>query len=314
MELGGLPAELVSGLPGSDEECVERLIRLRWGKDGFRCTRCRGRRWSVVRSRPRVRSCGGCGRQTSVTSGTLLHRTRVDLRVWFLGAALLMRAEGCQARELAWRTGIHVQTAWRILHRLRTGATEGGAFLLRGAVSFGSTIAKMRRPCTPWALWLPVKVVADASGGVVARTVPERMTTTLIAQHAPHVEPGAARAARATRAAQRWAWRIQRQLKETHHWVSERWLPRYLGTRAFRESHEGADRVEALLRSGLNARARAFEDLAPPMEGHWVRVRERRRTMDETGRSTWGGRRRRAPSAASGARDPGARGWPERPR
>ena len=267
MDLEGLAEEVRRAVPADEGACVRRLIALRWGTRGFCCPTCGWRRWTPVRSRPRVRSCAGCGRQTSVTSGTLLHRTRVDLRVWFLAAALLMREEGCQARELAARADVHLQTAWRILHRLRTGAAES-QLLLRGAVEHGSVPVTLRRPCRPNVATARVQVVADGSGACVAAA--DTDPDPLIARHAPHVAPEVPSEAR-----RRGTRRVWTELRTTHQWVSERWLGRYLAGIAFKVGHAGAP-PEIWLRCALTAKRRTFEELAPPLPAHWLRVRQRR--------------------------------------
>lgn len=61
------------------EACREYLVRLRW-PTGFRCPKCRsGNAWLLDLG---LMNCE-CGHQTSVTAGTLFHRTRKPLRQWF---------------------------------------------------------------------------------------------------------------------------------------------------------------------------------------------------------------------------------------
>ena len=64
----------------SEEACREYLCRLRW-PEGFRCPRCGGgRSWPV---RVVWLQCADCGRQTSVTAGTIFQDTRTSLKLWF---------------------------------------------------------------------------------------------------------------------------------------------------------------------------------------------------------------------------------------
>src|SRR5271170_5983874 len=63
-----------------DAACRDYLVRLRW-PEGFRCPKCRGAdHWVTARG---LRHCRGCGRQTSVTAGTLFADTHLPLRLWF---------------------------------------------------------------------------------------------------------------------------------------------------------------------------------------------------------------------------------------
>ncbi len=61
----------------SDEErCAAFLFKRRW-PDGFVCPGCGKRRAVGLKSRPRLHECLDCGRQTSVTAGTTIHRSRM---------------------------------------------------------------------------------------------------------------------------------------------------------------------------------------------------------------------------------------------
>ena len=63
-----------------DAACRDYLGRLRW-PEGFRCPICRGAdHWVTARG---LHHCRGCGRQTSVTAGTLFADTHLPLRLWF---------------------------------------------------------------------------------------------------------------------------------------------------------------------------------------------------------------------------------------
>ena len=64
----------------SEEACREYLFRRRW-PDGFRCPGCGcGKSWPL---RKVLLQCAACGRQTSVTAGTIFQDTRSPLPLWF---------------------------------------------------------------------------------------------------------------------------------------------------------------------------------------------------------------------------------------
>jgi ISXO2-like transposase domain len=65
--------------------------------------------------------CRGYGRQTSVTAGTVMHKTRLPLTVWFWSAYLVAtHGPGISALQLQRQLGIsRYETAWTILHKLR---------------------------------------------------------------------------------------------------------------------------------------------------------------------------------------------------
>jgi hypothetical protein len=60
-----------------------------------------------------VWQCKGCGQQTSVTAGTVLHATRTPLRTWFWTAYLVATHHaGISAKELQHQLGWRA-TRWR---------------------------------------------------------------------------------------------------------------------------------------------------------------------------------------------------------
>src|SRR3712207_8069523 len=71
-----------------DRACARWLVAKRW-PDGFRCPACgHGHGWELGRG-TLVIECAKCHRQTSVTAGTVLHRSHLPLKVWFLAAWLV---------------------------------------------------------------------------------------------------------------------------------------------------------------------------------------------------------------------------------
>lgn len=126
-------SELRAWFP-DDESCCDYLDWLRW-PDGFVCPRCEtpsgswrlgdGRFW-----------CERCRRRVSVTAGTLFHRTRTPLSVWFATAWYMTSAKnGVSAKTLHRLLGFgSYQTAWTMLHRFRTAMVRPGRDRLSGDV------------------------------------------------------------------------------------------------------------------------------------------------------------------------------------
>jgi ribosomal protein L37AE/L43A len=62
----------------TEDGCRQYLVGVRW-PSGFRCPRCRSdNAWLTKRG---LMHCKGCGHQTSITAGTIFHRTRSSLRL-----------------------------------------------------------------------------------------------------------------------------------------------------------------------------------------------------------------------------------------
>ena len=113
----GSHGELLAWFP-DDRACIDYLEWLRW-PDGFRCPRCVGRAgWRLSSGRW---ECTVCGRQTSVTAGTIFHRTRTPLPTWFAAAwSMTGQKQGVSALGLQRSLGLgSYQTAWAMLHRFR---------------------------------------------------------------------------------------------------------------------------------------------------------------------------------------------------
>jgi len=102
-----------------EEACRAYLFASRW-PDGFSCPACGGVEVGAEHRR-HLWQCRCCGRQTSVTAGTVLHKTRLPLTVWFWAAYLVgTHGPGISALQLQRQLGIaRYETAWTILHKLR---------------------------------------------------------------------------------------------------------------------------------------------------------------------------------------------------
>jgi len=124
---------------GSEEQCIEHLVGLRW-PGGFACAGCGGRQAWRLKARPRVYECATCHRQESATAGTVFHRTRTDLTKWFFAAYLMGRDKrGVSAKFLQRELGVAYQTAWTMAHKLRHGLSEDPSRPLHGFLEADET-------------------------------------------------------------------------------------------------------------------------------------------------------------------------------
>ncbi len=108
-----------------DEACRHYLIKVRWG-DRPRCGKCDcDEVWELSNGRF---ECRQCGHQTSVTAGTILHKTRKPLRMWFRAIwEMSVRKNGISAKELQRILGFgSYETAWTWLHKLRRCSRHQG--------------------------------------------------------------------------------------------------------------------------------------------------------------------------------------------
>ncbi len=103
--------------------CAAYLEHARWS-DGFVCRRC-GMADEPYRfaNRPGVLRCRYCGRDISLTAGTVMERTHTPLSVWFWAAYLVAsHTPGMSAIQFQRQLGLsRYETAFQILHKLRAG-------------------------------------------------------------------------------------------------------------------------------------------------------------------------------------------------
>ena len=106
---------------GTQEACAEHLRKVRWGEklERFVCPDCgHAKGWWLAKRQ--LVECTECHRQTSVTAGTVFHRVRSPLWMWFWAMYQLSQdKKGVGAIELAKQVGVCYATAWLMLHKLR---------------------------------------------------------------------------------------------------------------------------------------------------------------------------------------------------
>ena len=118
-----------------DAACARWLAAERWPA-GFRCPACgRGKAWELGRERLTLQ-CTACERQVSVTAGTVLHKSHLPLRTWFLAAWLMAtHTNGISARQLGRQLGLGShKSAWLLVRKLRRAMVDPGREPLAGLV------------------------------------------------------------------------------------------------------------------------------------------------------------------------------------
>lgn len=103
----------------TEEDCRAYWIMARWGGEPA-CARCQCKQVWTIRGGTTF-ECAQCGHQTSLTSGTLLEKTRKPLKVWFRAIfEISTRRTGISAMDLMRIMGFgSYKTAWTWLHKLR---------------------------------------------------------------------------------------------------------------------------------------------------------------------------------------------------
>jgi len=183
----------------TDADCLDYLEWLRWPA-GFVCPDCGyAGGWRLGDGRF---ECARCQARTSTTAGTVFDRTRTPLTVWFTACWLFAtQKDGISALSLqrALEIGSY-QTAWAMLHRLRSVLVRPGRDRLAGAVEADETYIGGEEPGLRGGRARGKKVltgiaveVREPRGLGRCRMAPlaDASAASLHAFVADHVEPGA---------------------------------------------------------------------------------------------------------------------------
>jgi transposase-like protein len=136
-----------------DEACARWLSQARWPA-GFVCPACDHDKGFELERGVLTYQCASCRKQTSVTAGTVLHRSHLPLKTWFLAAWLVAtHKNGISARQLWLQLGLgSYKTAWLLLQKLRRAMVNPDRSPLSGLVEVDETSMPFRTkddPITP---------------------------------------------------------------------------------------------------------------------------------------------------------------------
>ena len=123
----------------TEEACLKYLIASRWPR-GFSCPRC-GHDSFYWKAARKLLECKQCRYQASVTAGTVMHRSRQPLTIWFQAAYLVTtHTPGFSALQFQRQVGIpSYKTAFMMLHKLRAALVKEDREKLRGVVEVDET-------------------------------------------------------------------------------------------------------------------------------------------------------------------------------
>ena len=254
----------------SEEDCRRYLVACRW-PDGFHCPRCSDRDAYELTARGLLQ-CRSCRHQTSVTAGTVLHRTRVPLQLWFAAAYLVTtHTPGFSAVQLQRQLGLsRYETAWTMLQKLRRAMLRPERDRLSGTVEVDETYVGgleegrrggRRRDSTKAIVVGAVEVRGHGSGRIRLAVVEDLSAASLVSFVQAVVAPGSTlltdgwqgyaplrkgydhqpstvgdpkNASKLFPRVHRAFSNLKTWLKGTHHGVSAKHLPHYLNEFVFR--------------------------------------------------------------------------------
>lgn len=124
---------------GDETACRQYVMRCRWPQ-GFECAHCgmKAEPWTTSRG---YLHCRECGREVSITAGTIFDRTRKPLRTWFAAMWFVTsQKDGASALGLQRILGFgSYQTAWSWLHKLRQAMVRPDRDQLYGRIEVDET-------------------------------------------------------------------------------------------------------------------------------------------------------------------------------
>ena len=133
------------------DKARERLEALRW-PDGPECPHCGSIKAWKIDTRPGLYKCGEyqCGKQFTVTVGTVFERSKVPLHKWLMAVYLLCSSKkGISSHQLHRTLGVTYKTAWFMTHRIREAMRDNSGELLGsdgGPVEADETFVGAKRP------------------------------------------------------------------------------------------------------------------------------------------------------------------------
>ena len=133
----------------TEEHCRRYLVACRW-PGGYQCPRCAHAGAYELGARD-LFQCRSCRHQVSVTAGTVLHRTRLPLHLWFAAAYLVTtHTPGFSAVQLQRQLGLaRYETAWTMLQEAAPRHAAPGARPDLGDRGSGRDLRRRRRGRAP---------------------------------------------------------------------------------------------------------------------------------------------------------------------
>lgn len=129
----GLTIEGFRSLYKSEEDCLNYLIELKWGK-GYKCIKCncdqfnKGRKWYY-------RRCKQCGYDESVTANTMFHKCKLGLlRSFEIGFRLSVKKKGMSSNELSKEFGCQQRSAWLLKAKFQNAMKSSNKYPLEEIV------------------------------------------------------------------------------------------------------------------------------------------------------------------------------------
>jgi hypothetical protein len=186
-----------------ENACAAYLARARW-PEGFRCPACGHDKGWELASKAFTFECAACGKQTSVTAGTIMHGSKLPLTAWFWAAYLMAtHSNGISALQLRNQLGLgSYKSAWLLCAKLRRAMVAPGRSPLAALTEVDDTEIPLRSKDDPVAggggrshqgkmlVAGAVEVADGAPGRIRLAQIPDFSATSLHGFITANVTPG----------------------------------------------------------------------------------------------------------------------------
>ena len=137
--------------------CAAWLFEARW-PTGFRCPARSSRQGLAARGKAFTYECAACGRQTSVTAGTIMHGSKLPLTVWFWAVYLMAtHSNGISALQLQRLLALgSYKSAWLLCAKLQRAMVAPSRASWLGS----PRSTRQESPCAPTTIRSRVAAVA----------------------------------------------------------------------------------------------------------------------------------------------------------
>ena len=124
------------------------LEKKRWGETGRLCPKC-SHAHSVARGGERkgFYRCCRCKTEFTVRTGSIFERSHIPLDKWIFAIYLLVTArKGISSLQISKELSIRQNSAWFMMHRIRSALGTGNGAMLRGIVEVDETYIGGKEP------------------------------------------------------------------------------------------------------------------------------------------------------------------------
>lgn len=130
-----------------EKDCIRLVHKLKW-PSGFHCPSCNHTSaYTISTRRLPLYECSNCKHQTSLTSGTVMDKSRTPLQKWLLTMYIVSTCENSiNAVQLSELVGVTYKTAWIMLNKLRQAISDSDRSILLSGVVEAKLEVYMKQP------------------------------------------------------------------------------------------------------------------------------------------------------------------------